>query len=104
MGKNLANYLFDVLGLLNLLGHFHSLEDVMCLPLVLDLLDSLIERVLMKIGSQLMARNSIGVVITVIYILAFNIHQCLSVSTCMAWIEFCQSSRSYLTGTFLSSF
>merc|ERR1719370_1209926 len=34
-------HLFDVLGLLNLLGHFHSLEDVMCLPLVLDLLDSL---------------------------------------------------------------
>lgn len=48
-GKNPLNYLFDVLGLLNLLSHFHSLEDVMCLPLVLDLLDSLIERVLMKV-------------------------------------------------------
>merc|ERR1719507_86140 len=34
-------HLFDIFGLLYFLGHFHPLEDVMCLPLVLDLLYSL---------------------------------------------------------------
>merc|ERR1712062_695890 len=44
-------HLFDIFGLLYFLGHFHPLEDVMCLPLVLDLLYSLhgIDRVLPKL-------------------------------------------------------
>jgi hypothetical protein len=75
-------HLLDVLRLLNLLSELHPLEDVVRLPLVLDLLHSL-------------ARDSDNH--------AIIDHCCdnMTIITCMAVIVFCHNSRSYFTGTFL---